>query len=78
LIYILKIEIKQKFKFLTLEQTDENKYLLTLDCLPGTSSQLNEKTNDEISDLVPIVTQIELYPEDIIILKKFIDVSQKI
>jgi hypothetical protein len=55
----------QKFRTLDLHQSPENNYIVTLKILPKSENGATQEAN-------PIVSQIELNPEDIIIIQKFI------
>jgi hypothetical protein len=69
----------QKFRTLDIEQTKDNKYLVTLKILPKPPNDEpvdtdNPKVNKSTTQN-SIISQIELNPEDIVILQKFINVK---
>lgn len=66
--------IYQKYRTLDIQQTPDNKYTFTLKVIPKTDIQTNDmnQSNSDPNNS-PLVSQIELNPEDIIILQKFVN-----
>ncbi len=59
--------VGSKFRNLEIAQTAENKYILTLKVLPKAENSI------QIQESPPIVSQIELNPEDLLMMNKFLD-----
>lgn len=64
---MLFLDIDQKFRSFEIQQSTENKYIVTLKVTP--KNENGEMTSQGIT------SQIELNPEDIILIQKFANVS---
>ncbi len=65
------IFFKIKNRSLNIEQMEENKFLFTIKI---NNENLNSEIQASDDKLTQVIGQIELYPEDIIIIQKFINV----
>lgn len=54
------------------EQTEENKYLFILTVTPKDNDEQNMNNNPQNNNL--IMSQVELNPEDLVVIRKFMDV----
>jgi hypothetical protein len=59
--------VGSKYRSLEIAQTSENKYVLTLKVFPKSENSIPSEESP------PIASQIELNPEDMLMMNKFLD-----
>ena len=69
------VDYSQKYRSLQVQQTEENKFLVTIKVVESPSKEGGEAVDEVPGEKSKVtISSLELNPEDIIIMQKFVDV----